>query len=56
MMVGCEGVLRARERIREYVYRVPLELCPWLTLDNAKVYLKLECRNRLKTLKGGSIK
>ncbi|MGE5633370.1 MAG: hypothetical protein ACM3TR_20085 [Caulobacteraceae bacterium] len=39
------------ERIREYVHTTPLELSTNLSGDGRKVYLKLECQQRLKSFK-----
>ena len=50
-MISYEDVIKARERINEYIYRTPLELSMGLSNESSKVYLKLECQQKLKSFK-----
>ncbi|MHB1391673.1 MAG: hypothetical protein ACYCYE_01080 [Clostridia bacterium] len=50
-MITHQDVIAARERIKEYIYRTPLEFSMGLSGENSKVYLKLECQQKLKSFK-----
>lgn len=50
-MIGFNDVLAAESRIRNYIYATPLDLSYHLSDDTTKVYLKLECQQRLKSFK-----
>jgi threonine dehydratase len=50
-MITYQDVVAARERIKEYIYKTPLELSMGLSSENCIVYLKLECQQKLKSFK-----
>ncbi|MDI6705949.1 MAG: pyridoxal-phosphate dependent enzyme [Bacillota bacterium] len=50
-MVKFDDVVLARRRIRDYIYLTPLELSLSLSSGKTKVFLKLECQQRLKSFK-----
>lgn len=50
-MIKFLDILSARERISKYVYSTPLDYSMYLSNKNMKVYLKLECQQKLKGFK-----
>lgn len=50
-MITYQDVIAARERIEKYIYRTPLELSMGLSSESSKLYLKLECQQKLKSFK-----
>lgn len=50
-MVKFDDVVSARRRIKDFIYLTPLDLCLSLSSGKTKVYLKLECQQRLKSFK-----
>lgn len=50
-MITLDNILFARERIKNYIYTTPLELSYYLSSNMTKVYLKLECQQKLKSFK-----
>lgn len=50
-MIKFSDILSARERISKYVYSTPLDYSMYLSNKNMKVYLKLECQQKLKGFK-----
>ncbi len=50
-MITYQDIIAASGRIREYIYKTPLELSMGLSSENSKVFLKLECQQKLKSFK-----
>ncbi|SNR94635.1 threonine dehydratase [Anaerovirgula multivorans] len=50
-MVTFEEVKKARERINQYIWRTPLDFSMHLSSGDRRVYLKLECQQKLKSFK-----
>jgi len=50
-LIEFEDIIKARNRISDYIYKTPLDLSMYLSSDTTKVYLKLECQQRLKSFK-----
>ncbi|SET76387.1 L-threonine ammonia-lyase [Natronincola peptidivorans] len=50
-MVTYEDIMKARERIEEHIWRTPLEYSMDLSTEKTKVFLKLECQQKLKSFK-----
>lgn len=50
-MIRFEDVVSARKRIIKYIYTTPLDFSMHLSNENTKVYLKLECQQKLKGFK-----
>ncbi len=49
--VSIEDVLVAHTRIKDLIYKTPLEYARTLSTDQMPVYLKLECQQKLKAFK-----
>jgi threonine dehydratase len=50
-MVKFEDVFLARKRIKDFIYTTPLDFSYHLSSGSMKVYLKLECQQKLKSFK-----
>lgn len=52
MTVKYEDIIKAKERINQYIYKTPLEKSMYLSDETTNVYLKLECQQkRVKSFK-----
>jgi threonine dehydratase len=51
VLVIFEDVAAARERIKDYIYVTPLDLSLHLSKGSTRVFLKLECQQKLKSFK-----
>lgn len=50
-MIEFEDIIKAKNKISHYIYKTPLDLSMYLSSDTTKVYLKLECQQKLKSFK-----
>ncbi|WZL71734.1 threonine/serine dehydratase [Clostridiaceae bacterium 35-E11] len=50
-MIKMKDVVAARERIKDYIYRTPLDFAMGLSEGSIKIFLKLECQQKLKAFK-----
>ncbi|SDK13720.1 threonine ammonia-lyase [Natronincola ferrireducens] len=50
-MVTFEDIKKARQRIEQHIWKTPLDFSMHLTTEEKKVFLKLECQQKMKTFK-----
>ncbi|ABR46767.1 Pyridoxal-5'-phosphate-dependent protein, beta subunit [Alkaliphilus metalliredigens QYMF] len=50
-MISVQDILNARERIQDYITVTPLDFSMGLSTKTMKIYLKLECQQKMKSFK-----
>lgn len=50
-MIGFNEIEEARERIKDYIYKTPLEKSLYLSSDSTNIFLKLENQQKMKCAK-----